>query len=224
MEPVARVSTRLFTRRWVPVILLLLAAAGGGAIALFTAEGLARLTYTGIGASALALLVAVVRSAVLPRRRRELPTSADGTVVFVSPALIVWPIVLSCLVAYAVAVGLALLLVLDFDELESPGAAVVAAIGAVMATPLMVRLVSGRLHRWRLVLSPDGFTYRGYRTDETVAWSKVHGASIQRGKDAGVLIDRKGTGPDRLIPIVAFDVPAEQILEEVEVRIGSRRR
>jgi hypothetical protein len=218
-------APRLFSRGWVAAVVLPLSCGvGAGVMALFLADGVARLTYAGIGLSAAALLVAVVRSMVLPRRRRELSTDADGTVVIESPALIVWPVVVSCLVLYAAALGLALLLVLGSDDLESPGAAVVGAIGAVMGAPDMFRLVTGRLQRWRLILGPDGFTYRGYRTVETVPWSKVHGASIQRGKDAGVLIDRKGTGPDRLIPILAFDVPAEQVLEEVEARAGSRRR
>jgi hypothetical protein len=215
---------RMFSRHWAASALLLLTAcAGGGVAALFAADGAARVAYASLGLSALSLLVAAVRSMVVPRRRRDLRTAPDGTVVIVSPALIVWPVVLFCLLLYAAAVGLAVLLVFDFESVEAPGAAVTAVIGAVMGAPDMARLVTGRLHRWRLTLGPSSFTYRGYRTNETVPWAKVHGAFLQRGKDAGVVIDRKGTGPDRVIPLLAFDVPAEQIVEEIQNRVASRR-
>lgn len=219
------VTTRLIPRWWIAsTIVLLLACLGVGVIALLAADGLARVVYMGIGVAALLLLVAAVRSFLLPRRRRVLPIDADGATVIESPALIVWPVVLSWLVLFVSAVGLPVLLVVDPDAVEAPGAAVATGIGAVMAVPDTFRLLTGRLHRWRLTLGPDGYTYRGYRTDETVPWSKVHGASIRRGKDAGVVIDRKGTGPDLVVPITAFDVPAEQIVEEVQARIGARRR
>jgi hypothetical protein len=166
----------------------------------------------------------VVRSLLVPRRRKNLLPDEAGTVVIQSPALIVWPVVLACVLLYLCAVAFAVLLMIDPGNVESPGAAVVGAIGVVLGAPDMFRLMTGRLHRWRLDLMPDAFTYRGYRTAETVPWSKVHGASVQRGKDAGVLIDRKGSGPDLLVPIAAFDVQADQLVEEIDLWIRRRRR
>lgn len=216
---------RLFPRWWVTtVVLVLLVTIGSGAIGFFAADGLLRIALTGLGLGTLVLLVAVAWSLLVPRRRKELEPDAAGTVVVHSPPLIVWPAVLACVLIYLCAVSLALMLVVDPADIESPGAAVVAAIGVVLGAPDMFRLVTGRLHRWRLVLTPEGLTYRGYRTDETVPWSKVHGASVQRGKDAGVLIDRKGSGRDLVVPMTAFDVPAEQIVEEIELRTDRRRR
>jgi hypothetical protein len=218
-------APRLFSRWWVAgVLLLLFLCIGVGVVAVVAADGLAQVTYSGIGLSGLVLLVAAVRSIVLPRHRGEVRSTPDGTTVFESPALIVWPVVLAGVLMYSAAVGLGLLLVFDRDEVESPAGAAAAVIGAVMGTPLIVRLLTGRLRRWRLLLGSDGFTYRGYRTDETVPWSKVHGARIQRGKDASVVIDRKGTGPDRLIPLLPFDVVPEQVVEQIEARLRSAHR
>ncbi len=60
----------------------------------------------------------------------------------------------------------------------SPGFALVTVAGAVGSLPDLVRLVTGRLHRWRVVIDGGSITYRDYRTDETWPVSKVHGAGF----------------------------------------------
>ncbi|GAB2874460.1 hypothetical protein GCM10027026_26430 [Myroides odoratimimus subsp. xuanwuensis] len=169
-------------------------------------------------------LIAAARSLVGPVRRQDLRPRHDGTVVIESPALIAWALV----GAWAALLGVAGLwvwvAVTDFDAIESPGFTLVTVVGALASLPDLVRLLTGRLHRWRLTLGPEALTYRGYHTDETIAWTKIHGAGIQERGPAGVLVDRKGTGADLVIPITAFTVPPEQIIEEIQQRVGVRRR
>ena len=65
---------------------------------------------------------------------------------------------------------------------------------------------------------------RGFRTDVSWPWSEVHGARIQERGPAGVAIDVKGSGVDPVVPITAFDVPAEQLVEEIaRARAAARR-
>lgn len=114
-----------------------------------------------------------------------------------------------------------------FDDIASPGFTLVAVVGALGSLPDLVRLLTGRLHRWRLVLGPDSLTYEGYRTRETVPYTAIHGARVHRERPVGVLVDRKGAGPDLVVPSVPFLVPADQLAEEVTARTGparSRRR
>ncbi len=93
-----------------------------------------------------------------------------------------------------------------------------------------MRLVTGRLHRWRVVIDGESITYRGYRTDETWPLSKVHGAGVNpprpvrrpgtRTDDdrrlAGVVIDLRGAGADPVIPMVAFRASPETMIAEIE--------
>ena len=53
----------------------------------------------------------------------------------------------------------------DFDEIEAPGATLLTVVGALGMLPDLVRLLTGRLHRWRLEIGPETVRYRGYRTD-----------------------------------------------------------
>lgn len=162
------------------------------------------------------LLVSAVSSLARPRRRSEPAVAADGTRAFVAPAATVWPLVGAVVAMWLTGALWAYLAVTDFDSLESPGFALVAIAGAAAAVPDLVRLSTGRLHRWRLELGPDTLRYRGYRTDVTYPWSKVHGARIQARGPAGVLIDVKGGRKDPVVPVAAFTVPAEQLVEEIQ--------
>ena len=68
-------------------------------------------------------------------------------------------------------------------------------------------------------------TYRGYRTDVTVPWKDVRGAEIQERGPAGVRIDLRGARrKDPVVPITAFTVPAEQLVEEIARARSSMRR
>lgn len=154
------------------------------------------------------LLVSAWSALIGPRRRRAPSVTPDGALTFRAPAATVWPLVGAWVALLAVAAMWGYVALTDFSALESPGASLVTIGGALASLPDLVRLLTGRLHRWTLELGPDALSYRGYRTDLTVPWSKVHGARIQRRGPAGVLIDVKGSGEDPVVPITAFAVPA----------------
>ena len=52
----------------------------------------------------------------------------------------------------------------------------------------------------------------------------MHGARIQARGPAGVLIDVKGAGQDPVVPITAFAVPAEQLVDEIQRAKAASRR
>ena len=170
------------------------------------------------------LLCSAVSALARPRRRAEPIIEADGTRVFLAPGATTWPLVVAWFALLVVAAIWAYVAVTDFSALESPGFSLVAIAGAVASLPDLARLLTGRLHRWRLELGPEALTYRGYRTDVTWPWSKVHGARIQARGPAGVVIDVKGAGKDPVVPITAFAVPAEQLVEEIERARAVARR
>lgn len=199
------------------LMLVVITAAFGDGIADMSMYGLA--TVSGL------VLVSAVSSLVRPRRRREPKVLADGTRVFRAPALTTWPLVAAWVVVLGVAVVWAWVLVTDIGALESPGFSLVMVIGAVGSLPDFVRLATGRLHRWTLTLGPDALTYRGYRTDVTLPWRDVRGAHIHERGPAGVRIDIRGAqAKDPIVPIAAFNVPAEQLIDEVaQARKNARR-
>ena len=169
----------------------------------------------------LSLLTVAALSAFASRRReRILQDGADGVVID-CPHVLVYSLVAAWLGLLVVAGLSAYLLVTDFDAIESPGFTIILVIAACLSLPDLVRLVTGRLHRWRIRIRPDAVTYQGYRTSTTIPWSKLHQARIQERGPAGVLLDRKGTGPDPVIPIVPFRLPAAQVMAEIEL---ARRR
>jgi hypothetical protein len=187
------------------------------------AVGLAGIVFFGLH------LVAAVRAFVLPRRWRDIPVDESGTSTIEAPGSLVWPLVVAWGAIPLLAAAFVVQAIVDFDAIEPPGAVLVVVLATVFGLPDWFRLVTGRLHRWRVVLDREGLSYYGYRTVVEVPWTKVHGASIQVGgrtgdgtkrrRDAGVLIDLKGSRPDPVIPIAAFDVPAQQIVEEIQKRL-----
>lgn len=167
-------------------------------------------------------LASVLATLAVRRRRRPLPTSADGTVVISSPAVAAAGLLVAWLAALVLAAVWAVIAVVDFDRIEAPGFTIVLWVGALATLPDLVRLLTGRLHRWRVLIGPDGVTYRGYRTDETVPWAGLKRVTVSERKPAGVVLDRRGGGPDPVIPAAAFTVPAEQIAEEIRNRLVRR--
>jgi hypothetical protein len=212
--------------RWYPAVVisfltvLTLAFLG---LALFV-DGVMGISAWGLFLFAALLLCAAVSALVRPRRRREPRVTPDGVRVFVAPALTAWSLVGAWLAVLVVAGTWAYVAVTDFDALESPGFSLLTIVGAVGTLPDLVRLLTGRLHRWRLELGPETVTYRGYRTAQSWPWSKVHGARIQEGRPTGVAIDLRGAGADPVVPIVAFDVPGEQLVEEIDRAKAAARR
>ncbi|MRJ76794.1 hypothetical protein GEV29_09620 [Aeromicrobium sp. SMF47] len=221
---------RLISRRWVAgvVVLILVGLASFAAMAVALdgagrVVGVAGLVFLGLH------LIAALRAFVLPRRRRELPVDEAGRTIIEAPGSLVWPLVAAWAAVPILAAAFVVQAIVDVDSIESPGAAFAVVIATVFGLPDWFRLVTGRLHRWRVVLGPEDLSYRGYRTAIEVPWSRVRGASIQVGgrtrgetkqrQTAGVLINLKGTRPDPVIPAAAFDVPAEQIVEEIQKRL-----
>jgi len=212
--------------RWyaavVVVLLLVLTGVFGGLAA--TADGVmgwsawALVLFTGL------LLVAAFSALVRPRRTREPAVAPDGTRVFLAPALTVAALLGAWVAVLAVAALWAFVAVTDFSALESPGFSLVTIVGALASLPDLARLLTGRLHRWRLELGPEALTYRGYRTALTVPWSKVGRATIQSKAPAGVLINVRGESKDPVVPIAAFAVPAEQLVEEISRAKAAARR
>ena len=110
-------------------------------------------------------------------------------------------------------------------RLATAGFSVVVVLGSIGLLPDFARLLTGRLHRWTLILGPDELTYRGYRTNVSYLWKEISGAKIQQRGPAGVRIDLRGAQrKDPVVPITAFTVPAEQFIDEiVEARKAARR-
>ena len=221
-EQPARLIPRWFapvTLTFLVVLTILFATTGA-----LVDDGVMSRSVLGLALTCGLLLVATCSAFVRRRRRRDPVVAADGTRVFVSPAATVWPLVGAVVALYAVVAMWAFVAVTDFSELESPGFSLVTIVGAVAGLPDLVRLLTGRLHRWRLVLGPDSLTYRGYRTDLTVPWSKVGRATIRSKGPAGVLVNIRGESKDPVVPIAAFAVPAEQLIEEIERAKAAARR
>lgn len=207
---------RLVPRWWTAtVLLLLLLGVLVGVVMAATADG--ALVWSGVGmlVAFASLLVAAVSAFARPRRRREPEVASDGTRTFRAPV----PTVAGLLLAWAallVVAGLwAWLAISDFGALESPGFALLSIAGGLASLPDLVRLLTGRLHRWTLELGPAALTWRGYRSDVTVPWRDVKRATVQRRGPAGVRIDLRADRDDVVVPISAFAVPAEQLVEEV---------
>ncbi len=220
MVSIEQVPVRLIPRWYTAVCLTLLSVA----LVVFLVAGLVATGPMGVASWGLAvfagaLLVAAFSALARPRRPRELPTLPDGTRVLVGPRLTV----VSLLVAWAAAsavIGIwVVVAVTDFREIEAPGATLLAVIGAIGMLPDLVRLLTGRLHRWRLEIGPETVRYRGYRTDVTYRRRDVRGGLIHLRHPAGVEIDlRGGAVKGAVVPATAFDVPAEQIIEELRRR------
>lgn len=211
--------------RWFGVVVVLLLAVVGAVllVAGLVSDGLGRVTGLLLALACLLVGVSAVRALLWPRRRAALTADESGAIVIRSPASIAWPLVLAWIVGLGVVVLWVAVAVTDFSAIESPGFALLAVVGAIGSLPDLFRLLTGRLHRWELTLGPEGYRYRGYRTDDSAAWSEVQGASIQRRGPAGVLIEREDASSDVVVPAAAFGVPAEQIVEELRARLVQLR-
>jgi hypothetical protein len=154
------------------------------------ADGLAGASMWGLAASSALALVAAASALVRPRRPREPETDRDGSRVFRAPRLTVWPLLGAWIALLATAAAWSWLAVTDVGALESPGF-------------------------WTLALGPEQLSYRGYRTAVVVPWEDVRGAVLQERGPAGVRIDLRGARTDPVVPITAFDVPAEQLVDEI---------
>lgn len=230
---------RLVPRWFSALVVVLLAVFALGMLVLaLVDDGVMRWSAWGLSAAAALVLCSAVSALVVPRRAAPV-RGADGTVSFVAPALTVWPLIGAWVAVLCVAAIWAYIAVTDLSQLESPGFALVTIVGAVGSLPDLARLVTGRLHRWRVVIGPESITYRGYRNDRTWPLSKIHGARFNpprslrprgaRSEDerrlAGVVLDLKGAGEDPVIPMVAFRAAPQTIVEEIQrAKVAASRR
>lgn len=209
-------GARLIPRWWTAtVIAVLVVATLVGLVIALVADGALAWSGASMTVAFAALLVAALSAFARPRRRREPEVSADGTRIFRAPMPTVAGLLVAWVMLLAVAALWAYLALTDFAALESPGFSIVTILGALASLPDLFRLVTGRLHRWTLALGPATVTYRGYRTEVTVPSRDVRGAVVQERGPAGVRIDLRAGVDDIVVPITAFDVPAEQLVEEI---------
>lgn len=165
-------------------------------------------------------LVAAFASLTRRRRRVQLTPTPDGEVVVSSPLLLTVGLLLAWAALLAVALLWGWVAVTDLGQIESPGMTLVGVLGAVATVPDLVRLLTGRLHRWRLALASEGLAYRGYRTSVLVPWGEVREVGIQGRGPAGVRVETRD-GPV-VLPATVFTVPAEQLVEEIRARASRR--
>lgn len=222
--------------RWAVVAMvastLLLVVAG--AVLAPSSSGADRWIAVGLALAGLCGLVFVAHG-FWPRTPRPLRPSADGTVTIKAPALQVAAALLAWLVMWVVS-GLIVFVVASrgMNAVESPGAAV-AIIGATLASiPDTIRLLTGRLHRWRLSWGPGGVVYRGFRTSLDVPPGRLKHVGLQASRlfrwsgvpprlrpreggprGYGVLLAPRGAEAVVLVPQILFREPAEQVAEEL---------
>ena len=174
-----------------------------------------RLGASGIAVAALLVWLAAVRTTLLPRH----PVAAvdPGAPLVVDtprsvPALLVagWLLMVVSTVVWCVAAAL------DLGSVDSPGFALVMGLAALGSIPDLVRLATGRLHRWRVVADDEGIHYRGWRTDARVPWSDVRRVRWQE-RPAGVVVEQRGETQLR-IPITSFDEDPLQLAEALDQR------
>lgn len=182
--------------------------------------GPVRLAAWAVVAAALLLWAAVIRTTLVPRRRQPVQPEADGSVAVESPRELAALVVGAWLVMLVAAAAWVVVAVTDFGSVESPGGLLVMVVGALVSLPDLVRLLTGRLHRWRVVADDDGIRYRGYHTDRTLPWSDIAVIESQP-KPVGVAVQPKGAEPVLLVPALPFDEHPDAIAEAL---MGARRR
>lgn len=166
---------------------------------------------TAVGGGLVAACAALLRR----RHRVMLEPGRDGDLVIRSP----WLISAGLLVSWAAVLANCATWVwnaLTGGDGEGIGVSLLVLIGAVASLPDLVRLLTGRLYRWRITMSGQGVAYRGYRTSVLIPWNEVRRVRIQQKGPAGVRVE--GRHGSFVAPAVAFTVPAEQIVEEIRGR------
>lgn len=209
-------APRLVPRWYVALVFVLLGAAFAAALLVSVFAGGVDRMRAVVSAVPVGLVLVAAATALLGHRRTvDVTADADGVTRVDSPVILVGSLV----AAWAAFIGYAL--VTDTGSLTSPGFLGVGVLAGLGMVPDLWRLLTGRLHRWRLVLTPTEVTYRGYRTDVTVPWSRIHGAQIQARRPTGVRIDVKGKADDI---VVAFRMPIDQMVDLVETYKASATR
>ncbi len=179
--------------------------------------GAVRFAAWGVALAALLLWGAVLSATVLPRRHEPVEPGPDTSVVVVSPPAIALLLVAAWVVMLVAVAGWVVVAVTDFSSIESPGFTLVMVLAALGSLPDLARLLTGRLHRWRVVADDAGIRYRGYHTDRALAWNEI--ASIRsQHRPPGVSVEVKDGSQALLVPALPFDVHPEAIAESLNAR------
>lgn len=211
-----RYVSRLYT---VSVLLLVGLLSGVGVVAALLEDGAVALAWAFLAGSGLLLLLAVVVGLAWPRHTRALVPDAQGTVVLRSPAVLVWSLLAAWSAALAAAVTWGWLAVTDVARVTEAGPLAVFVLGAVASLPELFRLVTGRLHRWRVTLTREAITYQGYRRAVSEPWTAVRGVRTARGRSAGVVVDLKASRPDLVLPFTAFLIDPQVLADAIAARL-----
>ncbi len=192
-----------------------------GVVAAAVEDGVVALAWGFLAAAGVLFVVSLVIALLWPRRRWALTPGPGGSVVIDSPVALAWSLLGSYLLVLCSAGVWIYLAVTDFSRISEAGPVVVVILGAIASLPELFRLLTGRLHRWRLTLTREGFTYQGYRRAVSEPWRAVHGVSTVRGKNASVVVDLKASRPDLVIPATVFLIDPGQLAEEISTRLRS---
>lgn len=219
----AAVTRPLFPRR--PVVVM--HAFCLVVVALYTAmavleDGTVRLAARCVVLSGLLLWGAAIR-ATRTKRRAPVEPRSDGVVVVESPAVLVGLLLGAWLAMLCAVAAFLVVAATDFDAIESPGGLLVMVVGGLASLPDLLRLLRGRLHRWRVVADGHGLRYRGYHTDMDLAWSEISGIHVP-DKPPGVAVRRQDGSPALVLPASAFDVHPVALAEALKRRRGLARR
>ena len=220
----------VLTRRVFPVRVLLVLHAIVLAVAVlfglmaWAGDGPSRLGASGIAVAALLVWLAAVRATLVARRPLD-PVDPGAPLVVDTPRSVPLLLVAGWLLMVVATLVWAVAAVRDPGSVDQPGFALVMTLAALASLPDLVRLATGRLHRWRVEADDEGLHYRGWRTDERVGWADVRGVRWQ-DRPAGVVVERAGA-EDLRIPITSFDEDPVQVAEALDQRrsrFRTRRR
>ena len=179
--------------------------------------GQVRLAAQGFALTGFLLWAAVIRATLTPRSRRPVEPRADGSVVVETPSAVVACLLAAWLVLLVSVVLWVVVAATDFGSIESPGALFVMVAAALGSLPDLARLLTGRLHRWRVVADDDGIHYRGYHTTRRMAWSEVASTRSQP-RPPGVALTPKDGGPALFLAALAYDEHPDAIAEALTRR------
>lgn len=215
---------RMVSRTYAVTVLIFFALLTGVAVvAALVEDGAVGLAWGLIAGSGAMLLVVLVLGLAWPRSTAPLVPDADGRVEVAAPAVLVGAVLGSWLLAIAAAATWVYLAVTDFSRVSEAGPLAVFVLGAAGSLPTLFRLLTGRLHRWRLTLDQGGITYQGWRHEVAEPWSAVRGVTLSYGRNAGVVVDLKASRPDVVLPFPAFLVDPQVLAAEITARMRSGR-
>lgn len=166
-----------------------------------------------LGVTCGALLVAAVPAFYGRRRPLSDPPHSETVVVTMS-----WLSAVAALLAWACAAAAAAAVVYlaftDVDALTNPVFALMFVVAMLATGPDLVRLFTGRLHRFAVELDADALTYRGYRTETRVPWTEVRKVTTQTWKPAGVVVHLRD-GRTVVLPTLVLPAPAQDLVDAI---------